>query len=103
MNSTSKFAHLKKKPKADEAATAQFIQGAVDRMEGTPETQEDKPQKAAKQKFLLSLEAADNTLIIQLSNVPSDFKCSKAAVVVAAVRAFAELSDEEKIERLRSV
>lgn len=99
----SRFDHLKKQKKDVVADPVQsFIDGAIERVEGTP-AHVDTAQAGGgkKEKFLLSLDAADNALIVKLSNMPDDFKCSKAAVVVAAVRAFDNLSDQDKLDYLR--
>lgn len=97
----SRFDHLKKQKKDVAADPVQaFIEGAIERVEGAP-AHVDATAGGKKEKFLLSLDAADNALIIKLSNMPEDFKCSKAAVVVAAVRAFDNLSDEDKLDYLR--
>lgn len=96
---SNKFAHLKKPAKSDPTA---FIAAAADRLEGIDSSVQS-ATGAKKEKFLLSISPADNTLIVQISNRPDDFKCSKAAVVVAAVRAFNKLPIEQQIELLRSV
>lgn len=96
----SKFDHLKKKPVAADPVQS-FIDGAIERVEGTPAHVDTAQAGGKKEKFLLSLDAADNALIVKLSNMPDDFKCSKAAVVVAAVRAFDTLSDQDKLDYLR--
>lgn len=97
---SGKFDHLKKQPKPDPSA---FIAGAADRLEGIDSAVQSVAAGAKKEKFLLSLSPTDNALIVQISNRPDDFKCSKAAVVVAAVRAFNELPVDQQIELLRSV
>lgn len=97
---SSKFDHLKKQPKPDPTA---FIEAAAARLEGVDSPIQSAAAGAKKEKFLLSLSPADNALIVQISNRPDDFKCSKAAVVVAAVRAFNQLPVERQIELLRSV
>lgn len=98
----SRFDHLKKQKKDVAADPVQsFIDGAVERVEGAPAHVDTAQAGGKKEKFLLSLDAADNALIVKLSNMPDDFKCSKAAVVVAAVRAFDNLSDQDKLDYLR--
>lgn len=94
-----RFDRLKNPQPAQPAGLDQFIQGAIDRVEGTTQT----GQRGNKKKVIFYLDAVEDGMIVKISNRPEDFKCSKSNVVTAAVRAFNELPVDEQIRLLQDV
>jgi hypothetical protein len=95
-----RFDKIKKPQPAQPADLDQFIQGAIDRVEGTAQTA---AQRGNKKKVIFYLDAVEDGMIVKISNRPEDFKCSKSNVVTAAVRAFNELPVDEQIRLLQDV
>lgn len=101
----SKFNSVKRALKpadaATDAATAAFIAGATERVEGVPVPQ--KKLTGARARVLFSIDPLVDSMIVQISQRPVDFRSNKSAVVEAAVRAFNQLPVDQQIEFLRSV
>lgn len=93
-----RFDALKGQKSTQASSLDQFIQGATDRVEGTTSA-----PRGDKKKVLFYLDAVEDSLIVQISNRPNDFKCSKSNVITAAVRAFSQLPIDEQIRLLRDV
>ena len=105
MASPSRFSHLKPKSPPDIYRAAQdFIQGATDRVEGSDIQQRKVGRpKRDKKRIIFSLPSECDQLITKLSQLPSDFRPDRSDVVAAALYAFDEMSEDDKIDRLRSI
>jgi hypothetical protein len=97
-----RFDSLRKTQPTQPDSLDQFIQGAVDRVEGTTPTATP-DQRGNKKKVIFYLDAVEDGMIVKISNRPEDFKCSKSNVVTAAVRAFYQLPVDEQIRLLQEV
>lgn len=95
-----RFDRLKSPQPAQTESLDQFIQGAIDRVEGTTQTA---AQRGNKKKVIFYLDAVEDGMIVKISNRPENFKCSKSNVVTAAVRAFNQLPMDEQIRLLQEV
>lgn len=94
---------------ATPAKVNQFIQGAVDRQNGTTDSsstsepvQQRKPkEKKQVQKVLVSFTVPDAQLLGELAHLP--IKCTQSEIVSAAVRAFGGMTVEQQLEWIKRV
>jgi hypothetical protein len=103
----SKFNSVKRAAKpvdqSTDAATAAFIAGAIERVEGVPVPAKRLTGARARARVLFSIDPAVDAMIVQISQRPVDFRSNKSAVVEAAVRAFNALPVDQQIALLRDV
>lgn len=106
----SKFGSVTRKPKpvdkpvdlAADAATAAFIAGAVERVEGVAIAVKNM-STGGKVKKLYNLDQSDADLVVTISQRHAGVKCSSSAVVTAAIRAFDDLPHDQQIALLKKI